>query len=253
MHRSTAVMIDLEPLLQGVTELTPVAIGLVALAGLIVGIAPSSFPLLSVAAGLAAGRGTAAPLSLHARAPRIDGLWLAAGFALGIAVVDAVLGALFGLVGFAVLRVLAQFLAVAYGLLGILLVVSGLALLRIIHITIPVLAPSPRPSRSFASSFVLGLPFGLSTCPACTPLLLPVVAAAATTADPVMGALLMFTFGLARGVPVVAAGTAAGLLAHLRRADAFVRWVERMGGVLLLAAALFFLYQGSLYAGWLSP
>jgi cytochrome c-type biogenesis protein len=241
-------MTELEPLLENATALTPLAVGLVALAGLVVGIAPSSFPLLLVAAGLAAGRGAAAP-----PAPRIEGLWLASGFALGIATVDAVLGAFFGLVGFAVLRILAQFLAVAYGLLGILLVVSGFALLRIIHITIPVLVPSPRPSRSFASSFVLGLPFGLSTCPACTPLLLPVVAAAATTADPIMGALLMFTFGLARGVPVVAAGTAAGLFAHLRRADAFVRWVERMGGVLLLAAALFFLYQGSFYAGWLSP
>lgn len=241
-------MTDFEPLLQGVTELTPLAIGLVALAGLIVGIAPSSFPLLSVAAGLAAGRGTAS-----ADAPRIEGLWLAAGFALGIAVVDAVLGALFGLVGFAVLRVLAQFLALVYGVLAIVLVVSSLALLRIIHITIPVLTPSPRPTRSFAGSFVLGLPFGLSTCPACTPLLLPVVAAAATTADPVMGAVLMFTFGLARGVPIVSAGTAAGLFAHLRRTHAFVRWVERVGGVLLLAAATFFLYEAAFYAGWLMP
>lgn len=241
-------MTELEALLQGTTELTPLAAGLVALAGLIVGIAPSSFPLLSVAAGLAAGRRTAAPM-----APRIEGLWLAAGFALGIAFVDAVLGALFGLAGFAVLRVLAQFLAVAYGLLGIAVVASGLALMRIIHIAIPVLTPSPRPTRSFVGSFVLGLPFGLSTCPACTPLLLPVVAAAATMADPVMGAALMFTFGLARGVPIVAAGTAAGLFAHLRRTQAFVRWVERVSGVLLLAAALYFLYQAAFYAGWPTP
>ncbi len=241
-------MTELEALLQGATELTPLAVGLVALAGLVVGIAPSSFPLLSVAAGLAAGRGTAAPL-----APRIEGLWLASGFALGIAIVDAVLGALFGLAGFAVLRVLNQFMAAAYGLLGIILAVAGLALLRIIHITIPVLAPSPKPTRGFVGSFLLGLPFGLSTCPACTPLLLPVVAAAATTADPVMGAVLMFTFGLARGIPIVAAGTAAGLFAHLRRTHAFVRWVERTGGVLMLGAALYFLYQAAVYAGWLPP
>jgi cytochrome c-type biogenesis protein len=36
---------------------------------------------------------------------------LSAGFALGIATVDAVLGALFGLAGFAVLRALATLLA----------------------------------------------------------------------------------------------------------------------------------------------
>ncbi len=161
--------------------------------------------------------------------------------------------ALFGLAGFAVLRVLANFLAVAYIVLGFVLVVTGLALLRIIHIVIPVLAPSPKAARSFVGSYLLGLPFGLSTCPACTPLLLPVVVAAASTADPVLGATLMFTFGLARGVPLVAAGTAAGSLAHLRRTRGFVRWAERAGGVLMLAAALYFFYQAALYAGWLSP
>lgn len=241
-------MIDLEPLLQNVTDLTPLTIGLVALAGLVVGIAPSSFPLLSVAAGLAAGRG-----ALDSSKRRIEGLWLSAAFALGIATVDALIGALFGLAGFAVMRVLASVLAIAYGLLGIVLVLTGLALLRVIHVVIPVLTPSTKPTRSFAGSYLLGLPFGLSTCPACTPLLLPVVAAAASTGDPIMGAALMFTFGVARGIPIVAAGAAAGTLARLRGTRGFIRWVERAGGALLLAAALYFFYQAAVYAGWLSP
>jgi cytochrome c-type biogenesis protein len=223
-------------------------IAVVALAGLVVGIAPSSFPLLSVAAGLAAGQ-RATDLGKR----RIQGLRLSAGFALGIATMDAMIGALFGLVGFAVLRVLASFLAIAYGVLGLILAITGLALLRIVHLAIPVLAPSPKPTRSFVWSYLLGLPFGLSTCPACTPLLLPVVVAAASTADPIMGAALMFTFGLARGIPLVAAGTAAGILAHLRRTRGFIRWAERAGGVLMLAAALYFLYQAGIFAGWLTP
>jgi cytochrome c-type biogenesis protein len=239
---------DLGSLLQNVTALTPLTIGLVALAGLVVGIAPSSFPLMSVVAGLAAGRG-----ATDRAQRRIEGFWLSAGFALGIATVDAVLGALFGLAGFAVLRVLASFLAIAYGLLGVVLAVTGLALLRVIHIVIPVLAPSAQPARTFVGSYLLGLPFGLSTCPACTPLLLPVVVAAASTADPVLGGALMFTFGLARGIPIVAAGTAAGTVAHLRRTRGFIRWTERAAGVLMLAAALYFLYQAAIYAGWLSP
>ena len=222
--------------------------GLVALAGLLVGIAPSSFPLLSVAAGLAIGRGMA-----DSGERRIEGLRLSAGFALGIATVDAMIGALFGLAGFAVLRVLASFLALAYALLGVFLAVAGLALLRVIHVVISVLSPSPKSARSFLGSYVLDLPFGLSTCPACTPLLMPVVAAAAATADPVMGAVLMFTFGLARGIPIVLAGTMAGTLAHLRHTRAFVLWVERTGGALMLAAALYFLFQASVFAGWLAP
>ena len=50
-------MTDLEPLLQNVSALTPLTIALIALAWLVIGIAPSSLPLLSVAAGLAASRG----------------------------------------------------------------------------------------------------------------------------------------------------------------------------------------------------
>ncbi len=239
---------NVEPLLQNITVLTPLAVALVALAGLVVGIAPSSFPLLSVAAGLAVGRGRT-----HLVQRRIEGLWLSAGFALGIATMDAILGALFGLAGFAVLRVLANFLAIAYAVLGFVLAASGFALLRVVRVVIPVLAPSDKPTRTFVGSYLLGLPFGLSTCPACTPLLLPVVAAAAATADPVMGAALMFTFGLARGVPIVVAGAAAGVISRLRGTGRFIRWAERAAGALMLAAALYFLYQAAVYAGWLTP
>lgn len=239
-------MAGLDPLLQGITALTPLAIGIVMMAGLLVGIAPSSFALLSVAAGMAAGQS-------RADKPRVAGLWLSIGFALGIATTDAVIGALFGLAGFAVMRMLASFLALAYALLAVLLIVAGLALLRLIHITIPMFAPSIRPARTFLGSFVLGIPFGLSTCPACTPLILPIVLAAASTADPVMGAMLMFSFGIARGIPIVVTGTVAGKISRMRQTTTFIQWVERIGGGLMLAAAVYFLYQAAWYAGWLSP
>lgn len=100
-------------------------------------------------------------------------------------------------------------------------------------------------------SFLLGLPFGLSTCPACTPLLLPVVAAAAGSADPFMGAVLMATFGIARGVPIVIAGSLAGAATQFPRTRHLTRWVERAGAMLMFAAAAYFIYQAFYYAGWL--
>lgn len=239
-------MNQLEPLLENISTLTPYAIGLVALAGLVVGIAPSSFPLLSVAAGLSSGQG-----ETKTKVRRLHGLCLSAGFALGIATADAVLGALFGFLGMAVLRTLVSFLALAYTLLAIVLIVLGLALLRVIRIVIPLLAPSTRSSKTFLGSYLLGLPFGLSTCPACTPLMLPVVAAAAFTGDPLMGATLMLTFGLARGVPVVITGTVTGSLAQFPYTGPFTRAIERAGGVMMLAAAVYFFYEAAFYAGWL--
>jgi cytochrome c-type biogenesis protein len=93
---------------------------------------------------------------------------------------------LFGLVGFAVLRALAELLPLAYAVLAVALAIASLALLRVIRVTIPVFAPTTNPARSFLGSYLVGMPFGLSTCPACTPLLLPVVGAAASTADLLM-------------------------------------------------------------------
>ncbi len=241
-------MTDLEPLLQNITSLTPFTVALVALvalAGLVVGVAPSSFPLISVAAGLSAGQNAARTDG------RWAGIWRPVGFALGIASVDMMLGALFGLLGFAVLRVLVQYLAVAYALLAVMLIVTGLALLGVIHIVVPLFNPSARPAKSFVGSFLLGLPFGLSTCPACTPLLLPVVAAAAGSADPLMGAVLMATFGIARGVPIVIAGSLAGAATQCSRTRHLTRLVERGGAVLMFAAAAYFTYQSFYYAGWL--
>jgi membrane protein YqaA with SNARE-associated domain len=98
-------MSELEPLVAEISTLSPLAVALVALAGLVVGIAPSSFPLISIAAVLAAGQRVP-----QTNERRLMGVRLAAGFALGIATVDSIVGVSFDLAGFAVLRALAELL-----------------------------------------------------------------------------------------------------------------------------------------------
>src|SRR5574337_913123 len=66
-------MAELRDLLHGVTALTPVALELVVLSGLLVGIALNSLALLSVAAAMPAERP-------KAESSRIAGLWLPAEF-----------------------------------------------------------------------------------------------------------------------------------------------------------------------------
>jgi cytochrome c-type biogenesis protein len=239
-----------ENLLEQVADATPLAFLLVALAGLTMGVAPSSLPLFSVVAGWIAGRG---PTEQAPRADVLGALVLTAGFVLGIASVDAVIGALFATLGLGVIRAFAANAIVMNWLIAGLLVVIGLALLRLIRIPFPVLRPSAKPAQSFFGAYLLGIPFGLSTCPACTPMVLPILGAAAVTGNPLMGAALLFVFGLARGVPLLVAGTAVGGLSHVRRLSPWVPKIERAGGVLLLLAALFFLYQGIAGLGLVPP
>lgn len=172
---------------------------------------------------------------------------------LGIATVDAAIGGLFGFVGDAVIRVLAGSLAITNLVLAGLLVAMGLALLRVIHVPWLRLQARPREVSSFGGAYALGIPFGLSTCPACTPMVLPVLGAAAATGEAWVGAALLFTFGIARGVPLLIAGAATGAAMRLHRAAFWAPRIERAGGVLLLLAALYFLYEGAAATGAVPP
>lgn len=214
----------------------------VALAGLLVGVAPSSLPLYSVVAGTIGGQA----------GRRTKGLLLSAGFVVGMATVDAAVGLLVGLLGFAVLAGIVRYLALTDLLLAALLMVLGLALLRKIHIVVPVLRPSARRVDTVVAAYALGVPFGLSACPACTPMMLPVLGAAAATGSPWLGGLLLLVFGLSRGIPLVLVGAAADGAKRVPRFTLWVPTVERVGGALLLIAALYFLYQ-SAAAGGLAP
>lgn len=238
-----SLMLDLRLQLDQIAELSPAAILLVAFAGLVMGIAPSSPPLYSVVTGYIGGQAGA----------RLRGLTLAGGFVLGMATVDLALGALFGALGGVVIRLLTGALAFTNLFLAAVLALVGLALLRKIHIQLPVLSPVARPVESFASAYALGIPFGLSVCPACTPMVLPILGAAALSGGPWLGGILLLVFGLARGIPLLIVGTAAGAFKRARRLTFLVPAIERVSGVLLLLAAGWFLYQSAAYAGLVDP
>ena len=241
-------MMDFTAWLEQVSPASPLAFGLVALAGLIMGVAPSSLPLFSVVMGTMAARRESGE-----EATKWQSLSFPSGFVLGIASVDTVVGALFGFLGMVVIQALAGSLALTNLGIGLLLVVIGLALLRLIRVPGLRLGVEPRTAASFGGGYLMGIPFGLSTCPACTPIVLPVLAAAAATGKPWLGAALPFTFGLARGLPLIVAGAATGAVKHMRKLAPLVPRIERVGGVLVLIGAAFFFYQSAVHAGLAPP
>ena len=241
-------MAELISLLQQVPAMSLLMVGVVVLSGLLMGVAPSSLPMFSVIIGYVAG-----PSGERAAQQRWRGLLLSSGFVLGMATVDAAIGGLFGFLGFVVISVLTSYLLVTNLFLAGLLVFLGLVLLRKIRIRFPVLRPAPLRADSFASAYALGIPFGFAACPACTPMIFPILGAAAATGEPWLGAVLLFVFGLARGVPLLLAGTATGTVKHVRRFATWVPAIERASGSLMLLASLYFFYQAAAYAGFATP
>lgn len=242
-------MLDLDSWFQQISVVSPIGFALVALAGIIMGLAPSSLPIASVIGGYVAGQSRDRETNT-----RMLGLWLSAGFVLGMATVDTAIGVLFGFLGFALIRMLSGSLAITNLVLAALLLVVGLALLRKIHIVIPIVRPTPKPVESFRAAYLLGIPFGLSVCPACTPMVLPILGAAAATGTPWLGGVLLLVFGLARGIPLLLVGAATEKIKTIPRFSSWVPKIERASGVLLLLAAVYFLYQSGVYAGiFVSP
>lgn len=210
------------------------AFALVFAAGFAMGLAPSSYALYPVIAGYVAG-------DQERSAPR--GLSLSLAFVSGTATVDAAVGALFGFLGGVVIEVVARYLAVWNLLVALVLGFFGLALLRVVHVHWPMVRMTWRRAHTVPGAYALGIPFGLTVCPACTPMVLPMLGAAAATGTWWFGAALMFVFGLARGVPLLLVGTGAGLFGRLRGAGRWVPRLETAAGWLLLLAGLFFFVQ----------
>lgn len=228
--------------LEALQSVSLVAFAVVFAAGLAMGLAPSSYALYPVIAGFVAGD--------EERSGR-RALALSGAFVLGTATVDAALGALFGFVGGVVIELVARYLVLWNLLAAALLALFGLALLRVVKVRWPVARMTWRKAHTVPGAYALGIPFGLTACPACTPMVLPMLAAAAATGTWWFGGALMFVFGIARGVPLLLVGAGAGLLDRVRGSGAWVRRMEVAAGALLLLGAVYFLGSG-LWTAWVS-
>lgn len=222
---------------------TPFAFALMALAGLVMGLAPSTLPLIPVVAGFVTG---------EKRERTARAFALSVAFVLGIATVDALLGGLFGLLGHAVIEMMTKAVPFWNVFIAVLLGGLGLVLLRKLRLRLPVLKRELREPDGIVGAYVLGIPFGLSTCPACTPMVLPALAAAAATGQTWYGAALLFVFGLARGLPLIVAAISADALKRFRGFSRQIPRLERAVGWLMIAAAVFFLAEAVRLSGILS-
>lgn len=207
------------------------------LAGLVMGFSPVSLPLLPVITGYVVGsvksKSRAAILSL--------------GFMLGITTVYVLLGIIFALSGELieeVLRFIASRLSLWNLLIAALLFLLGLHMTAILRLAIPSLTkPVMREAGSPVGAYLLGIPFGLAACPSCTPFLLAVLVAAGATGRAWYGGALLFTYSLGFGVPLLLVGTFAVAFKELKSISKYVPAIEKVGGVILLAASVYFFVQ----------
>ncbi len=214
-------------------ELSLLFVGSAFLAGVLSFLSPCVLPLVPVYLGYITGS------TLHDTPSRRRTIAHAVAFVVGFGSIFVLLGASIGLIGYWLIDRVP--LILRFG--GILVILMGLHLVGVVRIpflyTEKRLNVNPGDDPSVISAALLGVVFGASWTPCIGPVLSAILGLAAVSRTAFQGALLLavYTFGL--GIPflLVAAG-ADRALNRMRQAGKWMRGVELVSGLLLIAVGI---------------
>jgi len=214
--------------------------GIAFLGGMVAGFGPCVLPMLPAVFGYVTGQVAETPGMSAGRAWR-RGLALSATFVLGMSLLFSAIGVVAAVLGRALLVG-----AWAYYVLAVICVVLGLQMLGVISIPFGALnrlLPVTRPERrGFAGAFLFGILFGVVASPCSTPILAAIATIAAARGSVPQGALLLFVYGLGKGVPLMLLGLAAGSLTLMRSLARASGVLTKIGGVSLIGAAAYLVW-----------
>jgi cytochrome c-type biogenesis protein len=162
----------------------------------------------------------------------------AGAFVLGMLIVHMALGAVAGLGGLWVQKLLGRY----WGLiLGPMLIVLGLTWPGWIKLPLPQIAIRARRATSVWGAGALGAAFSVAICPFCTPALVVLLGVAAGLGSIWFGVLLLLAFAIGRAVPILIGGWAVGALEAMQPLRTYQRAFEVGGGIVLVAMGLYML------------
>ncbi len=204
---------------------------LVFVMGLALNLTPCVYPLISV---------TIAYFGSQAQQRRSRAPWLAAAYALGIALTFSMLGVAAALSGGLFGGALRQPITLIF-LAGV-MVALALSSFGLYTLQPPpwILRKVGGAASGVVGALFMGLTMGVVAAPCVGPIVVGLLLVVGAKADVALGFLLFFVLALGLGAPYVALGAVAGSITRLPRSGAWLAWVERVFGFLLLGVALYF-------------
>ena len=220
------------PDLTGIENVSLLAYVLVFLGGVVTSIGPCNVAMIPLVIGFVGG--TATP-------GRWQSFALSLTFAVGLALTFMALGVIAALFG----GLIGGESHVLYYLVAAVCIVLGLHLLRVFTIPIPEVFARQRErirQRGLLGALLLGLVSGLVASQCATPVLAAILTLVMVKGAIVYGATLLFVYALGRGVPVVLAGTFAGVSKSLLALGRWNTLLEPASGLVIIAVGLYFLW-----------
>lgn len=229
------------------------------LGGLALNLTPCVYPLIPITVGYFGGQS-------HGSTRKT--FFLALTYVLGMAVTYSALGVIAATTGSLLGATLQNPLALLF--VALVLVLLSLSMFGLYTIRVPhfLTRLSGGGKEGVLGAFFMGLTVGFVAAPCVGPFVLGLLTFVGERASPLFGFFLFFTLAVGLGLPFLVLGTLSGSIRRLPRSGAWLVWVERAFGFVLLAMAVYFLrpllsrrfywiilslvtLSAGLYLGWL--
>ncbi len=203
------------------------------LVGLALNLTPCVYPMMSVTVSLFGAQSDTKTLRVALKA---------ATYVFGIATMYSLLGVSAALSG----GLFGSWLQSSWVLAGIAALLFGLALsmFGLYQIQVPYWLTSKlggTTGTGLIGLYLSGLVVGVFAAPCIGPPVIALLAFVGAKGDPLFGFWVFFILSLGLGFPYLILGTFSGLLKKVPKSGVWLVWVERLFGVVLVGAALFYL------------
>ena len=223
-----------------------IAIPALFLGGVLTSLNPCIYPMIPITAAIVGGQEVG---SVNAPRSKVRPLLLTASYVLGLAALYSVLGVIAGMSGTLFGTVSTN--PWLYFTMANLLVLAALMMFEVIPVPIPqtLLDRAARAGTAgrVSGAFVMGAASGLVAAPCGAPIMAAVLTWVTTTKSGALGFVYLFSFSLGMCTLLAVVGLSSGTLARLPRSGAWMMWVKRgFGFVMLGVAEYYFIKMGQL-------
>jgi thiol:disulfide interchange protein DsbD len=209
-----------------------IAFLLVFVGGLALNLTPCVYPMIPITISYFGGQAQGKKGGLLAHS-FLYVIGMAATYSI-LGVVAAMTGGLFGAA--------LQYPAVLIGI-AVVMVLLAMSMFDVYEFRMPAslnrLAASSQ--KGFGGTFVMGLTVGIVAAPCIGPFVLGLLTYVGNKGNVVLGFALFFVLALGLGVPFLVLGIFSGSIRRLPRSGAWMVWVRKIFGFILLAMAVYFL------------
>jgi cytochrome c-type biogenesis protein len=219
------------------------AIPVLFLGGVLTSLNPCIYPMIPITAAIVGGQEIG--IVNAGPRPRLRPVLLTLTYVLGLASLYSILGVIAGMTG-------TLFGAVStnpwlYFAMANLLILSALAMLDVLPVPVPRWAID-KASRAgtagrYSGAFVMGAVSGLVATPCGAPIMAAVLTWVSTTQSSLLGFVYLFSFSVGMCALLVLVGFSSGTLARLPRSGAWMAWIKRGFGLVMLGAAEYYLIK----------